>query len=182
MQRYFIKNNYRQNDIIIADDSMYKHMTKVMRMEKGEHVICIDEDKHVFLCEIIDLKQGLLQIKEELQENNELDVEVTLVYGLPKSDKFEFVIQKATELGVTRIVPLRASRSIVSALFVLLRKQVNNVIDRLFLKLRRLFNYHSLKIIYLKLMLWHMKKKARMVNIMLSRKHLMHFILLLLLL
>lgn len=48
MQRYFIKNNYRQNDIIIADDSMYKHMTKVMRMEKGEHVICIDEDKHVF--------------------------------------------------------------------------------------------------------------------------------------
>ena len=55
MQRYFIKNNYRQNDIIIADDSMYKHMTKVMRMEKGEHVICIDEDKHVFLCEIIDL-------------------------------------------------------------------------------------------------------------------------------
>lgn len=113
MQRYFIKNNYRQNDIIIADDSMYKHMTKVMRMEKGEHVICIDEDKHVCLCEIIDLKQGLLQIKEELQENNELDVEVTLVYGLPKSDKFEFVIQKATELGVTRIVPLRASRSIV---------------------------------------------------------------------
>ena len=77
MQRYFIKNNYRQNDIIIADDSMYKHMTKVMRMEKGEHVICIDEDKHVCLCEIIDLKQGLLQIKEELQENNELDVEVT---------------------------------------------------------------------------------------------------------
>ena len=113
MQRYFIKNNYRQNDIIIADDSMYKHMTQVMRMEKGEHVICIDEDKHVFLCEIIDLKQGLLQIKEELQENNELDVDVTLVYGLPKSDKFEFVIQKATELGVTRIVPLRASRSIV---------------------------------------------------------------------
>ena len=105
MQRYFIKNNYRQNDIIIADDSMYKHMTKVMRMEKGEHVICIDEDKHVLLCEIIDLKQGLLQIKE--------DVEVTLVYGLPKSDKFEFVIQKATELGVTRIVPLRAARSIV---------------------------------------------------------------------
>ena len=57
MQRYFIKNNYRQNDIIIADDSMYKHMTKVMRMEKGEHVICIDEDKHVCLCEIIDLKR-----------------------------------------------------------------------------------------------------------------------------
>ena len=28
MQRYFIKNNYRQNDIIITDDSMYKHITK----------------------------------------------------------------------------------------------------------------------------------------------------------
>lgn len=60
MQRYFIKNNYRQNDIIIADDSMYKHMTKVMRMEKGEHVICIDEDKHV--CFMINhrLKTGLI--------------------------------------------------------------------------------------------------------------------------
>ena len=154
MQRYFIKNNYRQNDVIITDDSMYKHITKVMRMEKGEHVICIDEDKHVYLCEIIDTKQGLLQIKEELQEDNELDVEVTLVYGLPKSDKFEFVIQKATELGVTRIVPLRASRSIVkmdedvstrrgNVLYVSPRKQVNNVIDRLFLRLHLLFNCHN---------------------------------------
>lgn len=34
MQRYFIKNNYRQNDVIITDDSMYKHITKVMRMER----------------------------------------------------------------------------------------------------------------------------------------------------
>lgn len=113
MQRYFIKDNYRQNDIIMADDSMYKHMTKVMRMEKGEHVICIDEHKNVFLCEILDTKQGLLKIVEQVEEDNELDIDVTLVYGLPKSDKFEFVIQKATELGVTRIVPLRASRSIV---------------------------------------------------------------------
>lgn len=113
MQRYFIKNDYKQNDIIMADDSMYKHITKVMRMENGEHVICIDEDQNVFLCEILDIKQGLLQIKEKLEEDNELDVDVTLVYGLPKSDKFEFVIQKATELGVKRIVPLRAARSIV---------------------------------------------------------------------
>lgn len=82
-----------------------------MRMEKGEHVICIDEDKHVFLCEIIDLKQVLLRLRKNLAENNELDVEVTSVSGLPKSDKFEFVIQKE-ELGVTRIVPITCHRSI----------------------------------------------------------------------
>ena len=59
------------------------------------------------------MEQGLIKIVEELDENNELDVEVTLVYALPKGDKFELVLQKATELGVSRIVPLITRRCVV---------------------------------------------------------------------
>ena len=88
-------------------------MQRVMRYHQGDQVICILPDHHVYIYEIIDIEKGILQQKEELIENNELDVEVTLIYGLPKNDKFEWVLQKATELGVHRIVPFLSQRSII---------------------------------------------------------------------
>ena len=54
---------------------------------------------------IEDIEKGILRFDQEIDEDHELDVDVTLVYGLPKHDKFELVLQKATELGVKRIVP-----------------------------------------------------------------------------
>ncbi|MCD8029250.1 MAG: RNA methyltransferase [Erysipelotrichaceae bacterium] len=55
----------------------------------------------------------MLKKQKELYENHELDVDITLIYSLPKNDKFEWVIQKSTELGVNRIVPLLSKRSII---------------------------------------------------------------------
>ena len=54
-----------------------------------------------------------LSYQWKLDINNELDVEVTLVYALPKGDKFEFVLQKACELGVHHIIPLSSKRCVV---------------------------------------------------------------------
>ena len=113
MQRYFIDGNLKDvNEFNVADDQK-KHIEKVMRCRNGDEVICIDEFSHVYLCEIIDVHQGLLKKKNEIDEEHELDVDITLIYGLPKSDKFEFVLQKSTELGVTRIVPFLSKRSII---------------------------------------------------------------------
>ena len=113
MQRYFISDECINNELVKADAIMHKHIAKVMRQKEGNRVICIDSHKHVYLCEIIDIEEGLLKIVETLDDNHELDVDVTLVYGLPKGDKFEKVIQKATELGVTRIVPFLSRRSLI---------------------------------------------------------------------
>lgn len=113
MQRYFIDAQNIEGSFIHIDPYNHKHMQRVMRYHQGDRVICILPDHHVYIYEIIDIEKGILQQKEELIENNELDVEVTLIYGLPKNDKFEWVLQKATELGVHRIVPFLSQRSII---------------------------------------------------------------------
>ena len=53
-----------------------------------------------------------VEYSKETNISNELRCNVTLIYGLPKGDKFEFVIQKASELGVSTIVPYAACRSV----------------------------------------------------------------------
>lgn len=113
MQRYFINGNLEELDEVILADDQKKHVEKVMRCRNGDQVICIDDYSHVYLCEIFDVHQGILNKVELLDEDHELDIDVTLIYGLPKSDKFEFVLQKSTELGVTRVVPFLSKRSII---------------------------------------------------------------------
>lgn len=113
MQRYFIEKECIHDSLISIDAYNHKHMQKVMRYRNGDCVICILPDQRVYQYEIVDIEQGLLKQKEELKENHELDVDVTLIYGLPKNDKLEWVLQKATELGVKRIVPFLSQRSII---------------------------------------------------------------------
>lgn len=113
MQRYFISSENINGSFIHVDSYNHKHMQRVMRYRNGQEVICILPDQHVYIYEIIDIEKGILQQKQEIIENNELDVQVTLIYGLPKNDKFEWVLQKATELGVARIIPFLSQRSII---------------------------------------------------------------------
>ena len=113
MQRYFIEKQYIKDDFITIDAYNHKHMQKVMRYRNGDQVICILPSSKTYYYEIIDIEQGLLKKGQEIYENHELDIDVTLIYGLPKNDKFEFVLQKATELGVKRIVPFLSKRSII---------------------------------------------------------------------
>lgn len=113
MQRYFIDEKCIKDDLIYIDDYNYKHMAKVMRYKNHDKVVCILPDHVTYLYEIVDIEKGVLKQVNIIDEDHELDVDVTLIYGLPKSDKFEFVLQKATELGVKRIVPFLSQRSII---------------------------------------------------------------------
>lgn len=113
MQRYFIKGDKSKDPVIYMDDVMHKHMKKVLRYTNGKQVICIDEYKHVMLCTVADIEEGVLVRESFIEEDHELPVKVTLIYGMPKGDKFEFVLQKATELGVHRIVPFLSQRSLI---------------------------------------------------------------------
>lgn len=110
MQQYFAKNKI--NDRFILEDQDYFHIEKVMRMKNGDNIHVSYQNK-IFDCEVEFIK-GKLNVKclKETNVNNEIDCNVTLVYGLPKGDKFEFVVQKASELGVTSIVPFAANRSV----------------------------------------------------------------------
>ncbi len=108
MQRYFAKNKIN-NKIELLDSDMY-HIKKVMRMNVNDNVEVI-YDKKLYLCKIIDNYE--IEIINEIEENNELDIDVTIAIGLVKEQKFDLILQKLTELGVKEIIPLIMERSIV---------------------------------------------------------------------
>lgn len=109
MQRYFSisKNN---NNLVLKDSDTH-HIKNVMRMNIGDKIECI-YNKKLYICKIINYNNEV-EIIEELPDNNELDVEITIAIGLVKEQKFDLIIQKLTELGVSKIIPLKMERSIV---------------------------------------------------------------------
>jgi 16S rRNA (uracil1498-N3)-methyltransferase len=70
-------------------------------------------DKKTFICNIDNINDCSLSIIEELEENNELDIELVVVCSLVKEQKMDLILQKLTELGVSKIIPLKTERSIV---------------------------------------------------------------------
>lgn len=111
MQRYFISEK-KQEMMYLEPGDIY-HSKKVMRNNVGDKVVGIDKIGNNYICEIVNVDIGEIKILEKIHNETELDVSVTLIYALPKGDKFELVLQKSTELGVSRIVPLQTNRCVI---------------------------------------------------------------------
>ena len=111
MQQYFIDTKTEVNEIIELDREVLHHLLKVLRKD-GSYVFRIaDSTGRFFHAHLIDDRRCM--IDSFLDENNEIGCDITCVMSLIKSDKFELCLQKLTELGVKRIVPFRANRSVV---------------------------------------------------------------------
>ena len=102
MQQYFIKGS-PQSPLLVTDKDTAKHMFSVMRLKEDEQVTLVFDDGVKRLARVLDPGQQSLEIVEELADNTELPVQVTIASGFPKGDKLEFITQKATELGACAI-------------------------------------------------------------------------------
>ncbi|NCA96059.1 MAG: 16S rRNA (uracil(1498)-N(3))-methyltransferase [Methanomicrobia archaeon] len=110
MQRYFGQLG-EQETVILADDDIF-HLTKVMRARNNQHLeVVIDGMAYDVVIER--LQPLVLKRLGTLDKSTELPNNITLYYGMPKGEKLDMVIQKATELGVSKIVLLMSKRSIV---------------------------------------------------------------------
>ena len=110
MQQYFIDKEIKIGDAVLLDSEILFHLRQVLRKKNAYTFRLVDAQNNLFLAELSDDKAI---IKERLEEDRELDIDVTIIVSLIKNDKFDFCLQKLTELGVTRIVPYEASRSII---------------------------------------------------------------------
>ena len=115
MQRYFLKNHQFQAKQVRITDEDAHHIARVMRMEVGERIIVCNEDKECYYLTITAVTPDEVtgEIGEAIESDTELPIEVTIAQGLPKGDKFEWVIQKATECGASEFIPLNMERSVV---------------------------------------------------------------------
>lgn len=114
LQRYFLEQPFNEsgNASLTGDDR--KHIVNVMRMREGDNIICVAEGT-AYICIIKEISSegvSILRTGDSLP-NNELPIQVTIVCGLAKGDKHEFIVQKATELGVSKVIPFKAERAIV---------------------------------------------------------------------
>lgn len=102
MQQYFVKGQVA-NPVTITDKDTVKHMFQVMRLSEDDQVVLVFEDGIKRLARVADKEAHTFNILEDLDQDVELPVEVTIASGFPKGDKLDLVTQKATELGVTAI-------------------------------------------------------------------------------
>ena len=95
---------------IIGDD--VKHIYKVLRLSEGEEVIINNCNGTEYLGELssITKTEVFVKIVEKLDTNNESGIQVYLYQGLPKSQKMDLIVQKGTELGVTKFIPTITDR------------------------------------------------------------------------
>ena len=109
MQRYFA--NKKGNKIILGDGDVH-HLLHVMRIKKGDEIEVVADNK-LYSCLIKSTNPLDIEINYEIPVDSELPTEVTLFFALAKGDKIDFVIQKATELGVHKIVLIKTERCVV---------------------------------------------------------------------
>lgn len=114
MQRYFISKEQVEDQTIKIIGEDVHHITRVMRGKPGDQIICNTDEGRSALCKIEEVYETEVQASIEawLDESAELPVEVTIAQGIPKSDKFEWILQKGTELGAAKFIPFAAERSV----------------------------------------------------------------------
>ena len=110
----FFTNNAKIDNCYHLDGENFNHAINVLRMSVGDKIL-ISHQNASSLCQIAQIFDDYLvaSILEEKYLETELDVEVYLFQGLPKADKLELIIQKAVELGASKIIPTQMARSVV---------------------------------------------------------------------
>lgn len=117
MQRYFIQDesNWSDHRAIISGTDVH-HILRVMRKRLGDQIICVHPRGEVALCTIEEIVENrvIATIDKWLEQKVELPIDVTIVQGLPKGDKLDYILQKGTELGASQFVLFKAERSVVN--------------------------------------------------------------------
>lgn len=110
MRRRFFVDQVRNGQAEISGDDA-KHLTRVLRVEAGERYE-ISDNHSVYLAEIETARKEHVVFRTlEKLPGHAVTPTLVLLAALIKFDHFEWMIEKATELGVAKIVPVQAMRS-----------------------------------------------------------------------
>lgn len=115
MYHFFVSEEQINGENAYIEGSDVNHIANVLRMKPGEELLISVKGDWDYLCKIVDIETDRVNLKVlESMEQRELPVNITLLQGIPKSDKLEMIIQKAVELGVSEIIPVKTKRVVVN--------------------------------------------------------------------
>lgn len=116
MSKFFVKTEQIENNNIIINGDDVNHIINVLRMKKGDKIrVCNQDTGDNYNAQITQYTKNEVdcEIIEKINKTTESNVHITLFQGLPKFEKMELIIQKNTEVGVNRIVPVIMERTVV---------------------------------------------------------------------
>ena len=125
MQRFFLPEFLPLQDEVVSLAAIHHQLRRVLRVKPGTQVIVLDNAGNERLLEVesSDRRETMARVVEVRPAPAEPTVVLTLYQCILKPDKFEMVLQKATELGVTTVVPVISNRTVSRPGRVLLGKQ-----------------------------------------------------------
>ncbi len=116
MYKFFVKENQieRSKVQIIGED--VNHIKNVLRLQNDDNIqVCNVDTKKTYITKIIETQANsvITEILEECAYTTESNISIHIFQGLPKQEKMEQIIQKATEIGVNDITPIKMERCVV---------------------------------------------------------------------
>ena len=114
MKKIFLQNHKLEEDRIILDVATSHHLQHVLRYRVGDPVLVSDEKEWEYVTRLGEtLGNQLTLLIDEKRPLQTPSSQIVLVQGICKGEKMDWIIQKATELGVSAIIPLETERTIV---------------------------------------------------------------------
>ena len=110
---FFIDDYNSAEKLIQLDEDRSKHIVSVLRMEKGEQIMLTDGKGNLLTCEIDDdhRKRCVVKVASKEFKNKEGRKVIVAISLLKNASRFEWFIEKATELGISEIIPLICDRT-----------------------------------------------------------------------
>lgn len=115
MPRFFVPGDHEEKDLILLSGADAHHIERVLRMKTGDRVQLCNGKGVDYDCVIRSFeKDGVhLCCVNKTFSQSEPSIKAVLFMAVPKQDKLEFVVQKAVELGISRVVPFFSERCVV---------------------------------------------------------------------
>lgn len=111
MHRFFLPPEQCQTQILTLDERESHHAADVLRVRRGEQVTVLNGAGCEFLCEVQQAHRKAVTLAVQQKNSSPaLPCPITLIQSVPKGKLMDLIIQKSTELGVARIIPLLSER------------------------------------------------------------------------
>ena len=115
IQRFYIEKIEDPKAHFEITGEQCHYVTKVLRLQAGDQMILFDESGSEWMSKIIDGKKNrlLVELEEKTIPNRESPIKTTLIQSISRGQRMDTVMQKSTELGINRIVPVFSTNTVV---------------------------------------------------------------------
>jgi 16S rRNA (uracil1498-N3)-methyltransferase len=114
MHRFFVPPEWINDETVTLSGDVARQLARVLRSRPGDQIIVLDDSgwEYVVILASVTPEQVSGVVTDKTASQGEPNINITLYQGVLKADKFELVVQKGTELGISVFVPVFCDRSV----------------------------------------------------------------------